>query len=90
MYYAFIDGHYFGSSRHLAYLKNRVDEDIEVINAFHATIYRGERSYCSRFYDGTCLMQRGPALYSRNTLLDARREPPQNETPYCATLTKNF
>ncbi len=58
MYYAFIDGHYFGSSRHLAYLKNQVDEDIEVINAFHATIYRGERSYCSRFYDGTWKLMR--------------------------------
>lgn len=51
MYYAFIDGEYFGSAYHISYLKKRVDEDMELFNGFYATIYRGERSYCSRFYD---------------------------------------
>ena len=50
MYYAFVDGQYLGSSKHVAYLKKRVDEDM-ALGGFHATIYRGERSYCSRFYN---------------------------------------
>ena len=53
MYYAFIDGRFAGSSRHVGYLKKRVDEDMELFNGFHATIYRGQRSYCNRFYDGS-------------------------------------
>lgn len=51
MYYAFIDGEYLLSSKRIGYLKKRVDEDM-ALGGFHATIYRGERSYCSRFYDG--------------------------------------
>ena len=52
MYYAFIDGEYLWSSKHVGYLKKRVDEDMKMFNGYHATIYRGERSYCSRFYNG--------------------------------------
>ena len=51
MYYAFIDGEYLWSSKHVGYLKKRVDEDMKMFNGYHATIYRGERSYCSRFYN---------------------------------------
>ena len=51
MYYAFVDGQYLGSSQHIGYMKKRVDEDM-ALGGFHATIYRGERSYCSRFYNG--------------------------------------
>ena len=47
MYYDFVDGQYLGSSKHVAYLKKRVDEDM-ALGGFHATIYRGERSYCSQ------------------------------------------
>ena len=53
MYYAFVDERYLGSSNRVGYLKKRVDEDMELFSGFHATIYKGERSYCSRFYDGT-------------------------------------
>ena len=28
MYYDFVDGQYLGSSKHVAYLKKRVDEDM--------------------------------------------------------------
>ena len=52
MYYAFVDGEYIGSSNHLAYLKKQVDKDMELGPSFIANIYRGERSYCYRFYNG--------------------------------------
>jgi len=52
MYYGFVDGHYVGSAAHLKYLKNRVDEDMDLFNGTFAIIYRGKRSECCRRYDG--------------------------------------
>lgn len=51
MFYAFIDGEFVLSGKHLKYVKERTDEDMELFNGFHATIYQGKRSYYSRFYD---------------------------------------
>ena len=64
MYYAFVDGQYLGSSQHIGYLKKRVDEDM-ALGGFHATIYRGERSYCSRFYNSVWVYEEEPSGAAR-------------------------
>lgn len=51
MYYAFIDGQYVGSARHVKYLKKCVEEDMTLFRGFWAVIYSGERSYCAKFYN---------------------------------------
>jgi len=52
MFYAFIDGEFVISGKHIKYVKERVDDLFDIYNGFHATIYQGRRSYYSRFYNG--------------------------------------